>query len=362
MGGLENFLMNVYRKIDRNKIQFDFLVTREEKGIFDNEIKSLGGKIYNIPKMELVGYNKYSKTLYEFFKSHTGYKVVHCHRDALCGVYLKQAKKANIEIRIAHSHSTSIIENENLKGKLKIVTKNILKKSINKYSTDFFACSYEAGKWLYGSEVAGKMLVVIRNGIDLEKYKYDESISSQIRKDLGIDKDTFLIGHVGSFGLPKNHKFLVEIIKELDKKIGNFKICLVGDGYLKNEIESLVKEYKLEDKFLFLGIRNDVNKLMMAFDLFLFPSLFEGLGIVLIEAQATGLKCLVSDKVSKEADMNCDLVEFLPIDNTNVWCESIIDKTNNSNRSMYYECVKENGYDISDVANILTNMYFDFWR
>ena len=138
MGGTENFLMNVYRNIDRNKIQFDFLVTREEKGIFDEEIKNLGGIIYNIPKMETVGYNRYSKILYNFFRKHSEYKIIHCHRDALCAVYLKQAKKTGINTRIAHSHNIDIIENKNFKGYLKILTKNIFRKKVTKYATDFF--------------------------------------------------------------------------------------------------------------------------------------------------------------------------------------------------------------------------------
>lgn len=366
MGGLENFLMNVYRNIDRNKIQFDFLVTREEKGIFDEEIKLLGGNIYNIPKMETVGYNKYSKILYDFFKNHNEYKIVHCHRDALCSVYLKQAKKANIPVRIAHSHTTDIIENKNFKGYIKIFIKNMFKKYIDKYGTNFFACSKEAGIWLFGEKISNKRLVIVRNAIDLERYKYDENIDNNIRFKLGIHEDTFLIGHVGRFDLPKNHKFLVDLIKEVDKSIDNYKVCLVGDGHLKAEIIKLVKQYRLEDKFLFLGIRNNVNELMMAFDLFLFPSLFEGLGIVLIEAQSTGLKCLISDNIPREVDMNLGLVQFLNIDNKNEWIDRICYTYKNRNRlcinssrSSTLKKVKEYGYDIFDVSNYLTKFYIE---
>lgn len=366
MGGLENFLMNVYRNIDRNKIQFDFLVTREEKGIFDEEIKVLGGYIYDIPKMEIVGYNKYSKILYDFFKNHNEYKIVHCHRDALCSVYLKQAKKANIPVRIAHSHNTDIIEDKNFKGYIKILTKNILKKKVNKYATNFFACSREAGLWLFGKRIANEDLVIIKNGINLKKYEYSKNIAENIRSELNIDKETFLIGHVGRFDLQKNHKFLVDLIKEVNKSIDNYKVCLVGDGHLKAEIINLVKQYRLEDKFLFLGIRNNVNELMMAFDLFLFPSLFEGLGIVLIEAQSTGLKCLISDNIPREVDMNLGLVQFLNIDNKNEWIDRICYTYKNRNRlcinssrSSTLKKVKEYGYDIFDVSNYLTEFYIE---
>lgn len=361
MGGIENFLMNVYRNIDRNKIQFDFLVTREEEGIFDQEIKDLGGGIYNIPKMETVGYSKYSNILYDFFKNHNEYKIVHCHRDALCSVYLKQAKRANTPVRIAHSHNIDIIENKNFKGYIKILTKNILKKKVNKYATNFFACSKEAGLWLFGKRIADENLVVIKNGINLKKYEYSKNIAESIRSELNIDKETFLIGHVGRFDLQKNHRFLVEIINGIDKKIDNYKVCLVGDGILKSEIKELVEKYGLEDKFIFLGIRNDINELMMAFDLFLFPSLFEGLGIVLIEAQATGLKSLVSSNIPKEVDMELELLKFIDLDNEEKWINEIskIYKDYTYIRRSNLEKIKEKCYSIFDTVCFLEKFYID---
>ena len=367
MGGTENFIMNVYRNIDRNKIQFDFLITREEKGIFDEEIVSLGGKIYNIPKMELIGYNRYSKLLYKFFKNHTEYRIVHCHRDALCAIYLKQAKKAGIRTRIAHSHSTNIIEKNDYKGKLKAIIKNIFKNHIIKYATNFFACGEEAGVWLFGKSLDKENLVVINNGIELQKYIYNEGIANNKRKELGIDKDTFLMGHVGRFDIVKNHKFIVEIIEELKNKIDDFKVCLVGDGILKNEIIDLTKKYGIEDKFLFLGIRDDINELMMAFDLFLFPSLFEGLGIVLIEAQATGLRCIVSDGVVMEADMNLDLLKNISIDSIKEWTDFIIKyynnfKTNIEQRFSMIDNIMNKGYDIHNTTNYLTKFYIDSYN
>lgn len=367
MGGLENFLMNVYRNIDRNKIQFDFLVTREEKGIFDEEIKLLGGNIYNIPKMETVGYNKYSKILYDFFKNHNEYKIVHCHRDALCTVYLKQAKKANIPIRIAHSHNTDIIENKNFKGYIKILIKNILKKNINKYATNFFACSKDAGLWLFGKKIADENLIIIKNGINLEKYEYSKNIAENIRSELKIDKETFLIGHVGRFDLQKNHRFLVEIIKELDGKIDNYKVVLVGDGILKNEIQDLTVRYKLKDRFLFLGIRNNIDELMMAFDLFLFPSLFEGLPLVLIEAQSTGLKCIISDNISEEVDMNVGLIEKNNICDIRLWIEKIKNVYLNvdfdrKQRHLIYNQLKDSEYNAFSVSNYLTKFYTEKYK
>lgn len=361
MGGLENLIMNVYRNIDRDKIQFDFLVTREEKGIFDDEIKSLGGKIYNIPHMSKIGYSKYTKTLYNFFINNPQYKIVHCHRDALSSIYLKQAKKANIPVRIAHSHNIRLAETKNIKGMLMTVVKRCCMPFTVRNSTDYFACSKEAGEWLFGNDIDEKFKI-IKNGIDTKKYIYDKVDFNIVRKNLNISEETLLIGHVGRFDIQKNHEFLINIINELNKEIDDFKLCLVGDGTLKLDIEKKVESIGLQDKVLFLGIRNDVNELMKAFDIFAFPSLFEGLGIVLIEAQTTGLKCIVSDQVPKEADMQVDLLKYLTIEDTSRWIEEIKSIYTNReqirrNRFSNYEKIKNNGYDIYNTTNYLQDFY-----
>lgn len=362
MGGLENFIMNIYRKIDKSKVQFDFLITREEEGIFDKEIISFGGRIYNIPSMEKVGYKRYKKILKNFFKEHNEYKIIHCHRNALSSVYLKEARKSNIPIRIVHSHNTNIVEKKNIKGYIKILVKKYFRLFINFYATDFFACSFDAGKWLYGNKIAESKLTIIKNGIDLSKYNYNKHINMKIRKELSISDDTFLIGHVGRFELQKNHKFLVEILKQLDKDIKKYKLILVGDGILKNEIKDMIKNTKLEEKVMFLGIRKDVNELFMAFDLFLFPSLFEGLPLSLIEAQATGLNCLVSRNISDEVDMDLNILKKLDIVNVDIW----VDEIKNKHKNMYanrlvrysnYDKLTQNGYNDECIGEWLVSFY-----
>ena len=362
MGGLENLIMNIYRKINRNKVQFDFLVTREEEGIFDKEILELGGRIYKIPHMSKVGYSKYKEILYKFFKEHNEYKVVHCHRDALCSVYLRQAKKAEIPIRIAHSHTTKLSESKNIKGIIMLVMKKYFMLFTNQNSNKQFACSREAGEWLFGRKSIHKNINIIKNGIDISKYNYNEDSNLKIRKELGISEDTFLIGHVGRFDIQKNHKFLVEVVDKLDKENLDYKVCFVGSGTLEKKIKSEVNRLGLQDKVIFLGIRNDIHELMMSFDLFIFPSLVEGLGIVLIEAQATGLNCLISDTIPKEADMEINLIKKLSINNIDLWVENIKilydrRKKIRLDRKSNHTAIIEKGYDISSTAEYLEEIY-----
>lgn len=364
MGGLENLIMNIYRNIDREKIQFDFLVTREEKGIFDEEIKALGGKIYNIPHMSKVGYKKYTSILYNFFKEHSEYRIVHCHRDALCSIYLNQARKANIPVRIAHSHNIRLSETRDIKGIITTLIKKCCMPFTVKNATHHFACSKDAGEWLFGKKIANEKLQIINNGIDTKKYIYDEKISRKIRSELNISKETLLIGHVGRFDIQKNHDFLIDIVNELKLDIPDFKLCLVGEGRLKVDIKEKIKRLNLEDNVIFLGIRNDINELMMAFDIFTFPSLFEGLGIVLIEAQATGLKSLTSDQVPKEADMNVGLLDFLPLDNIEHWINEIKIISENKQKLREDRCSKQNliinnGYDIFTTTSYIQDFYIE---
>lgn len=357
-GGLETLIMNIYRNIDRSKIQFDFLVTREESGAFDEEIKSLGGKIYNIPKMEKVGYTKYRKNLEWFFSNHPEYKIVHCHRNMLSGIYLKIANRCGIPVRISHSHNTRIIEKKNFKGIIKQCIKLYSKLYIKKNATDYLACGYDAAKWLYGEEIAKNNTLIINNGIDTDIFKFKQEIRENVRSNLGIDDKTILIGHVGRFELQKNHEFLIDIFNKVKIKNNDTKLCLVGDGSLKTEIEKKVIKMGLKESVFFMGIRNDINNLMMAFDILLFPSLFEGLPVTLIEAQTTGLNCIISDQISEE----CILTENVyveSLENTEeVWANKVI-QINTNNREDMYEQIANKGYDINNTVEIITKFYID---
>lgn len=269
-GGVESVVMNYYRNIDRNKIQFHFLCDEDSTDIPYEEIEKLGGKVIVIPPYQKLF--KYQKELYRIFKENN-YKIVHSHINALSVFPLRIAKKAKIPVRIAHSHSTS-----NKKEWKKNILKMILRPLSKLYANNYFACTEYAGKWLFGKKVVErKELNVINNAIDLKKFKFNENTREDLRKELGIKEETLIIGHVGRFMKQKNHEFLIDVFEEAIKQDNNMYLILVGQGPLEDKIKEMAKEKGIEDKILFLGQRNDVNKLYQAMDIFVLPSLYEGL-------------------------------------------------------------------------------------
>lgn len=269
-GGVESVVMNYYRNIDRNKIQFHFLCDEDSTDIPYEEIEKLGGKVIVIPPYQKLF--KYQKELYRIFKENN-YKIVHSHINALSVFPLRIAKKAGVPIRIAHSHSTS-----NKKEWKKNILKMILRPLSKLYANNYFACTEYAGKWLFGKKVVErKELNVINNAIDLKKFEFNENTRKALREELGIKDDTLIIGHVGRFMKQKNHEFLIDVFEKAIKQDDNIYLILVGQGPLEDKIKEMAKEKGIEDKILFLGKRNDVNKLYQAMDIFVLPSLYEGL-------------------------------------------------------------------------------------
>lgn len=352
MGGIENFIMNIYRNIDKTKIQFDFLVHHEEKGIFEDEIEQLGGKIYRIPFVTKVGHFKYMKYLNEFFKNHKEYQIIHSHFNTISGLILKSAKANGVKIRIAHSHIAypkyRFLEN---------IYKKYAQSFINRVSTHRFACSKLAGEWLYGKD---SKFEVINNGIVARKYIYNEEKRQSTRKLLKIEKNELVIGHIGRFDEQKNHKFLIKVFECLYKKNKNYKLFLVGDGKLRKKLEEEVKSLGLKENVIFLGIRKDIPNLLQAFDLFVFPSTFEGLGIVLIEAQASGLKCFTSSTVPKEADLECELNKFIALEKKEKEWAKIIANENLGIRKNVLNEVREKKYDIEENIKEIEKFYIKF--
>ena len=269
-GGVESVVMNYYKNIDRNRIQFHFLCDEDSTDIPYEEIEKLGGKVIVIPPYQKLF--KYQKELYRIFKENN-YKIIHSHINALSVFPLRIAKKAGVPIRIAHSHSTS-----NKKEWKKNILKMILRSFSKLYANNYFACTEYAGKWLFGKKVVErKELNVINNAIDLKKFEFNENIREDLRKELGIKEDTLIIGHVGRFMKQKNHEFLIDVFEKAIKQDDNIYLILVGQGPLEDKIKEMAKEKGIEDKILFLGQRNDVNKLYQAMDIFVLPSLYEGL-------------------------------------------------------------------------------------
>ena len=269
-GGVESVVMNYYKNIDRNRIQFHFLCDEDSTDIPYEEIEKLGGKVIVIPPYQKLF--KYQKELYRIFKENN-YKIIHSHINALSVFPLRIAKKAGVPIRIAHSHSTS-----NKKEWKKNILKMILRPFSKLYANNYFACTEYAGKWLFGKKVVErKELNVINNAIDLKKFEFNENTREDLRKELGIKEDVLVIGHVGRFMKQKNHEFLIDVFEKAIKQDDNIYLILVGQGPLEDKIKEMAKEKGIEYKILFLGQRNDVNKLYQAMDIFVLPSLYEGL-------------------------------------------------------------------------------------
>lgn len=341
-GGTENFIMNMYKNIDRSKVQFDFIVHTVKKGFFEEEIEQLGGKIYRFPIKDNYNLFKYIKDLNKFLKEHPEYKIIHGAMPSIGFIYLRIAKKNNIPVRIAHSHTS--FHNKTIKGYIKHCTS----KQMKHYSTLNLACSTKAGKYLFGK----KTFKIIHNAIDIEKYYFNSKNRIKIRNQLNISEDKIVLGHVGRLSNEKNHRFLIEIMKNLDQE--KYIMIFVGGGPLENKLKEIVKQKHLENSIIFLGVCNNVNEILSAFDIFLLPSLFEGLPTVAIEAQVSNLPCIISSKVTEEVLLseNTKLVSL----EQEKWLKAIQETTINLNRSKQNRKILEQ-YDIKRESQKLLDIY-----
>lgn len=349
-GGAETLIMNLYRNIDRKKVQFDFLTCKP--GVFDMEIKKMGGRVYRIPYISDVGHFQYVKGLDDFFLEHKEYDIVHSHLDKMSGLVLRSAKKAGVRVRIAHSHST------NSEGGIFSRTyKWYFGKLVVKNSTHNFACSKKAAKWLFDSN----KVRFIKNGIELEKFIVSSNLRNQVKQELKINHDTFVLGHVGRFSKVKNHSFIIDVFQRYNKINRNSVLVLIGDGPLKPHIKEKVRRLNLETKVFFLGVRNDINNLLQSFDTFIFPSYYEGLGISVIEAQGAGVKCLVSDQVPPEVDLGVELVDFLSLEDINKWVQKLqSNKIKEIPKTELQKAITNQGYDITITAKEIEELYITF--
>ncbi|MBS6601858.1 MAG: glycosyltransferase family 1 protein [Clostridium sp.] len=346
-GGAESMIMNYLRNIDRSKIQMDFMVNRQYKGAYEDEIKSLGGKVFRMCSMYPKNFRRYKKEIREFLKSHPEYKIIHSNLEERSYFPLKEAKKLNIPVRISHAHNAP-------KGfDIKTIVRYYFRARLKSEVTHMFACGQDAGDWLYGKRYR-KDFIIQNNAIDAKAYKYNPKIEEEVRKEFNLE-GKFVIGHVGRFFLQKNHNFLIDIFNEVYKKDKSAVLLLIGDGELKKEIEKKVLLLGLENSVKFLGVREDVNRLMQAFNIFLLPSLFEGLPVTMIEAQAAGLKCIISDKVTKECDITGNVERISLNVPAKKWAEKIL-KTRYEKEDTY-EKIKEAKYDIKENALWLENFY-----
>lgn len=354
-GGVESVVMNYYRHIDRTKIQFDFICDEDSTNIPYGEIEKMGGKVILIPPYQKVF--KYHKKLKEVLKS-GGYKIVHSHINTLSVFSLFAAKCAGVPVRIAHSHSTT-----NKKEKKKNLLKQILRPFSKVFATDYMCCSELAGRWLFGNkEYDNGNVYLLNNAIDLDKFKYDEEKRKEKRKELNIEDDTLVIGHVGRFVEQKNHRFLIDIFNEVHKQKENSILLLAGQGPLMEEMKEKVKILGIEDSVKFLGQRNDINELYQVMDLFLFPSLYEGLGMVAVEAQVSGLPCVVSTEIPEIAKVT-EKITFINLENKiEIWTEIIFKYLKNINRKNinFTDGIKK--YDIIKETTKLEKKYLNSYK
>ena len=347
-GGIETLIMNIFRSIDREKLVFDFLVVREEKGVFESEILSLGGKIYKIPALKKSGYFSFKRALSNFFREHGEYDTVHCHLNAISSIVLKAAKENGIEKRIAHAHTA--FPKYSFTEKL---IKSYFKKSIKKHATDFLACSKEASDWLYGKDF--ELSTILKNGIDTKLFSFSHKKRDEIRQKLNLE-NKFVIINVGRFSKEKNHSLLIKIFKEvLCVKPDAVLIC-IGDGKLKEKIKKEIASSALNDKIIILNARLDVYDFLCASDVYVSTSTFEGFGNSAVEAQFNSLPCILSDGFSNEVDIskNCKFLSFK--NSPKEWASVIINYSRESVLPLP-KCSYEN-FDISAIATSLTDFYF----
>ena len=351
-GGQEMFIINVLRNINMDSLRIDWLTPYFcENNQYKNEIENRGGQVFcmNLPFSPGKSRLDVIKPLYRFLKNHP-YDVVHIHSGSLsilatCSFISRISGVKNV---IVHSHTTGLV-----KGVKFYALKLLFYPLIRFAPTKYCACSKAAGEWKFPHSVSNRT-IILKNGIDLDAFRYNRNKESEIRSKLGIGYSTILIGHVGRFSFVKNHVFLIRLMEYLVSKSFDCKMMLIGDGEILDDIKSLVSQKQLNDKIIFVGATPCVNEYIQAMDVFVLPSRWEGLPIVGVEAQAAGVPMLVSDKVSKDMKLAKN-VKYLPIDNIEVWANEITkvrrQKTDN------YSIIKEAGYDITDTAEILKNLY-----
>ncbi|HEX6923213.1 MAG TPA: glycosyltransferase family 1 protein [Bacillales bacterium] len=348
-GGAETLIMNWYRNIDRTKVQFDFLTCKE--GSFDAEIMEMGGMVHRIPYISNVGHFQYMKALDDFFSTHREYHAVHSHMDRMSGLVLRSARKADIPIRIAHSHNTKSEGGLAARGYKWYAGHFILKSA-----SHLFACSGRASEWLYGKHASRATL--LKNGVDCNRFRFSPETEKKVKEKLHLDPDGFIVGHIGRFHTQKNHSFLIESFAEIAKLYSNARLILIGDGPLKPTIEKKVVDLGLADKVKFLGVRHNVHELLQAFDVMVFPSIHEGLPVTLIEAQGVGVPCVISDAITDEADIGAGLIKYESIKNSpRTWAEKAIHME--KRRDEGPDFIKNKGFDIRTSASWLQDFYLN---
>lgn len=339
-GGMGSFLMNLYRNIDRDKVQFDFIVMGEKKINYHKEALDLGAHIYKVTGLSKNPF-KYFLDIKKIIEENK-YDVVFRHTDvATVAIDLVAARMGGAARRIPHSHSTDSKH---------LLAHKLLRPILIANATDCFACSEPAARWMYGENICNnRKYKLVKNGIDLKKYAYNPGIRMEKRKELGISEDALIVGHVGNFVYAKNHLFLLDIFVKVLEKHPGAKLLLAGDGELREEIEQKIDKLSIKDNVLLLGMRNDIPQLLQAMDVFVFPSVYEGLPVALVEAQAAGLPCVISDTIAPESKLTDYLESYSLQMSVDEWAEKTLECVKNA-RTDSTEILREAGYDIMNTV------------
>lgn len=352
-GGVTQFMLNLWKHIDKERFHFDF-VTMSPYLDYAEELEKTGSRIYYV--------KTYAETDREGFEREisaildNGYDVVHLHTSWWRGFALEEiAKKKGVPQIIIHSHNSDVHIGENQSReearKLHKEQRELLNADM---ATDFLTCSVKAADWLYGDRIEKEKIRLIPNGVDTDEFAFNPVVREKYRCEMGLENN-FVIGHVGRFAYQKNHEFLIDVFAEVVKQRSDARLLLVGTGALEEQIKEKVQKLGISEQVIFVGKRNDVNCLMQAMDLFVLPSRFEGLGSVLIEAQASGLKCIVSSEVPLEAKIIDDF-EYISLERQ-TWVEKILGSVKNDMRQSYNELIRKEGFDIGSQVEIMERIY-----
>lgn len=339
-GGAESMCMELYRHIDRSKVQFDFVKHTSQIGAFEEEIYSLGGRVFEAPRLRVGTVFKYRRWWKRHFLDYPEHKIIHGHFFTISPVYFQIAKQFS-RITIGHIHISKASD----------LKKAIFAKFISRFTDYPLACSYVAGKWVYGN----RDFTVLNNAIDMSAFRANPLMAVEVRDELNI-KGRLVVGNVSRFNIQKNPYGIVEIFNLVHKKCPNSKLIWVGDGPLKREMQIEVTKQGLQDEVIFTGVRNDVGRLLQAMDAFILPSFYEGLPVSAIEAQAAGIHCFVSDSISNEVVVT-DLCQRLPLDNLDYWATQICKIRAGYTHPDMTDQINDAGYDIHATANWLQEFY-----
>ena len=353
--GAETMMMNYLRNIDRDKIQMDFLINREEKSDYEEEIKSLGSHIYHMSPLYPGKFIGYKREFKRFLQQHPEYKIIHSNLEERSYFALKIAKKLGVPVRIVHAHSVPREHN------LKMLVRLYFRKRLRKYYTHALTCGKKPARWLFGTD---EKAVIMKNAIDTRRFQFDAREREEMRKQFGIAKKTLLVGNIGRFSPEKNQGFLLNVFQEIHKKNSDSMLIFIGGGKpkieqkIKKELVGKAKRLGLESNIKFLGVKEHIEKWMQMLDVIVMPSISEGFPVTLVEAQAAGVRCAVSEGVSPEVNITGELQYNLLSESAETWAKNILSLCETEpDRKNMHEKIIEAGLDIRENAGWLETFY-----